>query len=367
MNQSAHTVACRCLSAFVGQGLVLGLVALVVTVPRASAAEDEQQKGIALIARAQLLEKLLAPDSGPFRLRAHVKLFGLVEGTREGEYLLLAASAAQWFDQTRFPGYSELTGAFDGQHWRKRNVIDKPFRFHEVAQMLSPAYHLELSPDARIVKLAQKEVRGSRAFCVEASPTAELWQKDRAGQVAINPVGVSKDTHVTLCFDADSGLLLTATYQADLPRFEYEGQVTLGNKVFPKTLRCYEGNELVVEATLLELVKEEAQDPAGFAPPSGADKWPYCTNPEPPQLVEKKKLDEGLLAYAKARRQFGTVYCLAEVGADGYVHDFTWLQGRFGALAGAVKEAVKGWRYTPATCNGMPVPITIYLAYTIPP
>jgi hypothetical protein len=134
MNQSARTVACRCLSAFVGQGLVLGLAALVLAVPRASAAEDEQQKGIALIARAQLLEKLVAPDSGPFRLRAHVKLFGLVEGTREGEYLLLAASAAQWFDQTRFPGYSELTGMSDGQRWRKRNVIDKPFRFHEVAQ-----------------------------------------------------------------------------------------------------------------------------------------------------------------------------------------------------------------------------------------
>jgi hypothetical protein len=335
--------------------------------PRASAAEDEQQKGVALIARAQLLEKLLAPDTGPFRLRAHVKLFGLVEGTREGDYLLLAASAAQWFDQTRFPGYSELSGLSDGQRWRKRNVVDKPFRFHEVAQMLSPAYHLELPADARITKLSQKDIGGAKAFCIEASPTTELWQKDTAGRVAMSPVGINKDTQVTLCFDADTGILLSAAYQTGLPRFEYEGQVTLGNKVFPKVLRCFEGKDLAVEATIQELVKEEAQDPAGFAPPTGAEKWPYCTNPEPPQLVEKKKLNESLLVHGKAHRQYGTVYCLAEVGADGRIHDFTWLPGRAGALAGAVKEAVKEWRYTPATCNGVPVPVTIYLAYTIPP
>jgi hypothetical protein len=367
MNRLSRTTVCRCLTAFGGLGIVLCLAAFLFAAPRASAAEDEQQKGLALIAHAQLLEKLLAPDTGPFRLRAHVKLFGLVEGTREGEYLLLAASSATWFDQTRFPGYSELTGLSDGQRWRKRNVVDKPFRFHEVAQMLSPAYHLELPADARITKLAQKDIRGSKAFCIEASPTAELWQKDTAGRVAISPVGINKDTHVILCFDADSGLLLSATYQADLPRFEYEGQVTLGNKVFPKVLRCFEGKDLVVEATIQELVKEETQDPAGFAPPAGADKGPYCASPEPPQLVEKKKLDEDLLRYAKAHRQYGTVYCLAEVGADGRIHDFTWLQGRFGALAGAVKEAVKEWQYKPASCNGVPVPITIYLAYTIPP
>jgi hypothetical protein len=367
MKRSSRAPACSFPAAFARLGIIAILAALTLAAPRAGAAEDDQQKGIALIARAQLLEKLRAPDTGPFRLRAHVKLFGLVEGTREGEYFLLGASPGQWFEQTRFPGYSELSGLSNGQRWRKRNVVDKPFRFHEVAQMLSPAYHLELPADARITKLSQKEVGGAKAFCIEASPTAELWQKERAGKAAISPVGNNKDTQVTLCFDANSGLLLSATYQADLPRFEYEGQVTLGNKVFPKVLRCYEGKDLAVEATIEDLAKEEAQDPAGFLPPSGAEKWPYCANPEPPQLIEKKQLKEDVLVHAKAQRKYGTVYCLAEVGADGSVHDLTWLQGGFGALAGAVKETVAAWRYKPALCNGTPVPVTIYLAYTIPP
>jgi Gram-negative bacterial TonB protein C-terminal len=367
MKRVACASACGFPSAFARLGIIAILAALTLTAPCVGAAEDEQQKGIALIARAQLLEKLLAPDTGPFRLHAHVKLFGLVEGTREGDYFLLAASPGQWFEQTRFPGYSELSGLSDGQRWRKRNVIEKPFRFHEVAQLLSPAYHLELPAEARVTKFSQKEVRGAKAFCIEASPTAELWQKERAGKAAISPVGFTKESQATLCFDASTGLLLSATYQADLPHFEYEGQVTLGNKVFPKVLRCYEGKDLAVEATIEELTKEEAQDPAGFLPPAGAEKWPYCANPEPPQLIEKKQLKEDVLMHAKAQRKYGTVYCLAEVGVDGSVHDLAWLQGGFGVLAGAVKETVAAWRYKPALCNGTPVPVTIYLAYTIPP
>ena len=343
------------------------LVGLALAAPLAGAPEDEQLKGMALIARAQSLEQLLAADTGPFHLRAHGTLFGMVGGNHEGEYLLFAASPGRWFEQIRFPAYSELSGLYEGQRWRKRNVVDKPFRFHELAQMLSPAYHLELPAEVRIGKLAQKEIAGTKAICIEASPTAALWQGDRAGMAAISPVGISKDTHVTLCFEVDSGLLRSATYENDLPRFEYEGQVTLGKKVFPRVLRCYEGKDLAVEATVEELVEEEVQDPAGFAPPSGADKWPHCANPEPPQLRVKKQPNTRILAHSRAHRQYGTVYCLAEVGTDGRIHDFTWLRFVAGGPAAAVKEAVQAWVYTPATCGGAPVPVTIYLTYIIPP
>ena len=111
MNRLSRMTVCRCLTAFGGLGIVLCLAALLFAAPRARAAEDEQQKGVALIARAQLLEKLLAPDTGPFRLRAHVKLFGLVEGTREGEYLLLAASAAHVVRPDPLPRVHRAVGA----------------------------------------------------------------------------------------------------------------------------------------------------------------------------------------------------------------------------------------------------------------
>jgi len=348
-------------------GFLACLACATVVSAQAPAADSQQSKGIALITRAELLQKLRAPDTGPFHLRASIKLFGLTQGDREGSYVLVAGGPVQWFEQVRFPGYSELTGLSDGQSWRKRNVVDKPFRFHEVARLLSPAYHLELPPEAQIKKLSQKEIRGVKAICVDASPTHDIWQKEMAGRVAMGQVGINKDSEVTLCFNAETGTLTSADYSVALPRFEYEGQVTLGNKVFPKILRCYEANDLVVEATILELAADPPQDAAGFAAPAGAEKWPYCETPELPQMLEKKPMSERQLAYGKVRRQFGTVICLAEVGADGLIHDFTWMQGRFGVMAGAVQEAAKGYRYKPGMCNGVPVPTVIYLAVVFPP
>ena len=331
----------------------------------ARAADDLQQRGTELVARAARLEDLLSPATGRFLLRIHVKLLGLVAGLREGEVLLLAASPSQWFEQVRFPGYSEATGLSDGQAWRKRNVVDKPFRFHEVSQLLDVASHLRLAPGGIVRSISQQTVAGRPASCVETGPTAALWQRDIAGRAKIPEVGPWKDSRATLCFDAGTGALLSAEYGTELPRFEYEGQVALGAKTFPKTMRCFEGKELAVEATVVELVPDsgvQAED--SFAAPAGADRWPECSTPTPPRLITKK--DPGVDTYAKARRMFGTVVALAEVGTDGLIHDLAFIQLR-GGLYGGVREAAKRWRYAPATCNGVPVPAEVYIAYTYMP
>ncbi len=339
-----------------------GLTA-VCTAPSAGA-QEQQQRGVALIERAMQLESLLSPDTGPFRLRVRVKLFGLVDGTREGTYVLMAASPAQWFDQVRFPGYSELGGVVDGKRWRKRNVIDKPYRFHEVSRLLDVASHLRLPAEARVSKLSQNT--GARTtFCTEFGPTADLWQRDSVGRAAISEVARWKESEATLCFEAETGALVSAAYSRGLPRFEYEGLVTLGTKAYPKTLRCYEGKELAVEANVEELaVQDVTEGAAGFAAPPGADRWPDCRNPEPPRLVAKTAAAED--PFARARRQYGTVTALAEIGTDGLIHDLAFLQTR-GVLFDSVKKAVTHWRYQPATCGGAPVPTEIYLAYTFTP
>ncbi len=327
-------------------------------------AQDQQQRGVALIERATQLENLLSPETGPFRLRVRVKLFGLVDGTREGSYVLMAASPTQWFDQVRFPGYSELAGVVDGQCWRKRNVIDKPWRFHEVSRLLDVASHLRLPVEARVSRLSQS--KGARAtFCIEVGPTADLWQRDSVGRAAISEVARWKESEATLCFDAETGALVSADYSRGLARFEYEGLVTLGTKAYPRALRCYEGKELAVEATVEELaVQDVAEAGGGFAAPAGAERWPDCRNPEPPRLVEKTAAAED--PFARARRQYGTVTALAEIGTDGLIHDLAFLQTR-GVLFDSVKKAVAHWRYQPATCGGVPVPSEIYLAYTFTP
>lgn len=354
-------------SSFRSVWFVLAALAGIVSVCAAPAigADDQQQRGTALIVRAAQLENLLSPDVGRFRLRVHVKLFGLVDGIREGEVLLLAAPPSQWFEVVRFPGYTESSGLANGQRWRKRNVIDKPYRFHEVSQLLDVWSHLKLAPGEEVRSISQQTVAGRPAFCVETGPTAALWQLDIAGRAAIPEVKRWKDSRAALCFDADTGALLSVEYGKELPRFEYEGEIALGAKAYPKTMRCFDGKELAVEATVLELVADSgAQADGGFAAPAGADRWPECEASAPPRLVTKK--DAGVDDYAKARRQFGTVIALAEVGTDGLIHDLAFIQAR-GVLHDNVKEAVKLWKYAPATCNGVAVPSEILLAYTFMP
>jgi hypothetical protein len=84
-------------------------------------------------------------------------------------------------------------------------------------------------------------------------------------------------------------------------------------------------------------------------------------------LLVKKQPNPRILAHSKAHRQYGTVSCLAEVGTDGRIHDFTWLRFVAGGPAAAAKEAVQEWVYEPATCGGVPVPVTIYIMYIVPP
>ena len=355
-------------SSFLGP-ICLVLVALaglasVCTVP-AAGADDQQQRGTALLARAAQLENLLSPDTGRFRLRVHVKLFGLVDGMREGEVLLLAAPPSQWYEVVRFPGYTESAGLTDGQRWRKRNVVDKPYRFHEVSQLLDVWSHLKLAQGGEVKSISQKTVAGRPVLCVETGPTASLWQRDIAGRAAIPEVAPWKESRAELCFAADTGALLSASYGKELPHFEYEGEVTLGAKTFPKLMRCFEGKELAVEATVEELVTDSGlQAEGGFAAPAGPDRWPECGAPTPPRLIAKR--DAGVDTYAKARRQFGTVIALAEVGTDGLIHDLAFVQAR-GVLHDNVKKATKEWKYAPATCNGVPVPSEIYIAYTFMP
>lgn len=355
----AHTIAVT----GVGLGaLALGLVVLGGTV----SAGETQPSDLTMVSRAVELHSLTHAGVAAVRLRARIKLLGLVSGSREGEYVLSYESPDRWFEQTRFPGYSELAGVNASERWRKRSGIDKPFRMHQASRSLDLLAHLRLAPGATVSKSWRDTIGGQDAACLAVSPTADMWQKDISGQAAIPKVATDPSTKVSLCFAVASGALVRADYGFPMPRYEFEGVVKLGDTVFPKVARCFEGKDLAVETTIEELAAADAQpDPAAYAPPRGADRWPACAGPVMPRVVAKREAVHP--SSAKAAKQFGTVICLAEVGTDGIIHDLAMVQCKSGLLWQAVQTAVASLHYTPAACNGQPVPFELYLAYTFPP
>lgn len=117
------------------------------------------------------------------------------------------------------------------------------------------------------------------------------------------------------------------------------------------------------ELRIAELAGELAAVPGEI--PAGAETWSRCERPEPAVLKVKRGVPE--VPSARVRRQFGTVIVFAEVGKDGALHDLAFFQGVHAMLNATVRDAVKDWEYSPATCSGQSVPQRIFLAVQFRP
>lgn len=342
-----------------GGAAVAALAVLATFCGEGGASGQTADPAMAPLARAAELMDLRRESTGPFRLRVKVRLLGLVTGDREGESTLLFSTPEAWFEATRFPGYCSLEGRSGPREWRKRNVLEKPYRMRQLATLLDPSRHLRLAPAARVKKTWTGE---GGLTCLEAGPTRDLWQHDRSGISALAPIEVSDSDPVTLCFDPASGVLRRADYGLPLPRFEYEGEVVLGARRFPATMKVYEAKDLAIEATVVELAADTPREAADLAVPEGAEVWPFCAEPTPPSMVAKRETKQ--TAANRGKGQFGTVVVQAEIGRDGILHDLTYLGERARFLRGSIEKVVDEWKYQPATCNGEAVPFTIYIKYT---
>jgi hypothetical protein len=337
----------------------VGLAILVAFCGERGASGQPADPAMAPLARAAELMDLRQESTGPFRLRVKARLLGLVTGDRDGEYLLLLSTPDAWFEATRFPGYSSLEGRSGPREWRKRNVLEKPYRMHQLTTLLDPVRHLRLAPGARVEKSWTGE---GGLTCLEAGPTSDLWQHDRSGISALAPIDTSDSNPVTLCFDAASGALRRADYGLPLPRFEYEGEVVLGSRRFPAVMKVFEAKDLAIEATVVELAADTAREASELAVPEGAEAWPFCADLVPPRMIAKREAKQ--TAVARGKGQFGTVVVQAEIGRDGILHDLTFVDSRAKFLRASIERVIDEWKYQPASCHGESVPFTIYIKYT---
>ena len=352
-----------------GQGRRLALSAFLIVsaaalVSPASATDPlESTEAFALVARARALHDIKTLAAMPFRLRAEVSLGRMASGSKTGEYLLVRHDAEHWFERIGFPGYQELRGVAGAQAWRRRNTVDRPQRVHQTIWTLELLAHLELPQQTAASAVSARTVAGRAARCATFSPTRLLWQHDRAGQVAKPPVAPDPDRRVELCFDDRSGALLRAEYGPPLHTFEYSGELRLGEVLVPRVVRCFEEDDIIVEATVVEFVEDPDTLPGSV--PKGAESWPRCDRPTAPVLKSKSIIPE--VPLARVRRQFGTVIAFAEVGRDGWIHDLVFIQGPHAVLNNEVAKGVGAWEYEPATCSGEPVPTNVLVAVTFPP
>ncbi len=299
--------------------------------PRPAVGGEKEEEAAALVARAAQLAHFRSPGSTPFRLQAEVRLLGLSSGPVSGKYLLHWVSPQQWRESLTLPGYYQLRVGGDGKLWWKRNLNHQPVRVHQFATSWNIVSRLRIKPDEEVKKLRDRKRDGIPMRCVELEQ------------------GKSRRE---LCVEALSGNLLRER-QADIT-YEYFEHTPLAKRMIPGRIHVLEHGKKAVEIQVEEIESRSDFPKALFQPPAGAVEWPWCSNPEPAEAIERPFPEYPEMA--KRQRRQGIVSVYVVIDTDGSVKNAAVVRSAGDWLDESALDTVKGWRFAPAKCGAQPVP-----------
>lgn len=310
----------------------LALVCLL-TLP-VNAANDEA-RGKQLLAHAAESGNLWAANSGSFRLRSRVLFHtsrGQLEGTYTSNWVSPKRSRAEW----EVSGYSSVQVQIDQKLWMKRAPGFVPLRVWQAQDGMMFWKLLKLDPKRHIRKIRIRSLNGLRAECVE--------------------IGVDALENNEACFDTVTGDLIQLKRFEN--RFEFSDYAVFGVKRYPRTIKVEEAGKPAAEVRVEELEVVNTPSPELFRAPTGAEEWPACDDAD--KLTPTKPTEQGPPDYPmhlRTARVTGKVTLYAVVWTDGSVRSLAVTRSVHPSLDEAAMDAVRRWRYRPATCGDIPVPM----------
>lgn len=145
--------------------------------------------------------------------------------------------------------------------------------------------------------------------------------------------------------------------------FQPEG----GGKVYPRFLSFVEDGKTLAKANVTELTTPSQFSPNSFTPPAGVTPQAGCMNPTSFRLI--KRLFPQYPRSAREQHIQGFVALDVWIGSDGVPRIGKVVAHASPDLEQSSVDAIKEWRYDPATCNGNPVEVETVLRvkYTLSP
>lgn len=280
-------------------------------------------------------------DLPSFEMRASVKIDNYGKPL-DGSYLLLWNGPERWREEISLPGYSEVRVGGKGIVFLKRSTDFIPVRIDQLHSTLgygSEAVHssrfvqIALRSDEIVKKVRSQKVNGSEADCAEI-----VDRENRSREV---------------CVDKGSGAPVRQS------PFHDGEMIETGGKLYPHVLSYLEKGKTLAEVQVTEFKTTEPSSPSAFEPPQGALSTPGCMNPVPARLV--KKVQPKYPGPERQSRVEGIVSMNAWVRKDGSVSDLRLISGVTTGLNNASLEAVRQWRYEPATCDSLAVDVETVL------
>jgi TonB family protein len=302
---------------------------------------DVQLHAEALMDHARRLSDIRAKDAPAFRLKATFTFPGKDLNAVQGTYTEIWVSNSQWRrDIVAGNSHRIEVGAPD-----KRWLLDSTPDFPEAAAKLPELMKMFPGPERTLDFASMDESADQKASV----------------QCAVTKPGAQGEKYA-FCFDKKSGALL----EKGEPDIRPKNSVTdsclygifrkLGNFWYPREMACFEEKHKRLEAKVEELSVEASPDPALFKPPAGATELENCSTtlvPAVPTMTPGPLLSS---FWASG----GNVKFELLINEKGNVRNAVITQSSgIKDMDSAAQRAVSGWRFKPATCNGVPVPTQI--------
>jgi TonB family protein len=267
---------------------------------------------------------------GPFRLHARMRNFA--QEPVDADYLLIWAAADRWREEIsigtqhaiRIGGVGTVSSKQDSEQTQSAR---SQFLFLDVSA------RLQVKPGESLSGVKTRN-HGS-IQCV--SRTAKLMAKTES------------------CFDATTGVLVREE-AAGFQTAEFSNYLEFRGKLFPRLLKIFRNGKLNQEIEVQELAHDP--EPAGslFEPDAQYKTLPGCEHPVSPTPIKLPDPEYPAQLRTRTAQQVGLSFIVNESGS---VQDILVTRSA-GALDQYAIKALEKWKFVPATCGGVAVPVQFH-------
>jgi TonB family protein len=265
-----------------------------------------------------------------YRLQGDVRIWTKKEAPSLGKYSFVWTPEGKWREEIVFNGYKRIRIGNGKQFWQVRTPEFENPAISGFDELLKVGRRLHVDDGDKLKKIRSEKIEGVDASCVRD----------------VSARGYSE----TFCFDANSGEFLRHTPEKNSDEVpwrvvwqEFSRYQPWGSKSFPRTLRGYNGKQLVLEVQLEEIGSATLITPTFFDAPKEATVWSDCTDAAPWKI--KDRIQPVYPQAARARGVQGTVILYAIIEDDGHISNLRMAHSAGTELDQSAANAVSHWRY----------------------
>jgi hypothetical protein len=287
-----------------------------------------------LIVKVRTTEILWTEGTPKFALQAELHLTNEQGGW--ATYVFAWVSPSRWREEIRFTNYDRLRIGSEKGYWQTSNLNYKPAIVSQFDEMLHIKALINVSPDETLSKVKQRKQHGVTEDCTDIK----------------NKFGPDR----TLCFDDSTGALVAVDHpMTDISRIEYGDFRSVGGKILPFEIRASNDGRAVASVKVTAVGDFSGNEGTLFNVPTNAEFWAQCDDMQSARWPEQRpKLPVYPMA-AKVNHEQGMVEFYAIIEADGSVSHLAPIRMAAADLVASAADAVRTWRYKPATCDGKPI------------